>query len=525
MAENELDAGASAQDQNTSSNTSDSANAQLALAEGGAVDFDYNVQVEDLGPATKRVTVEIPADRIETKLKDQFKDIRKQAAIPGFRPGHAPQKLVEKRFHAEVSDQVRRELVSESYQQALQKHSLQVIGEPEFENADQMKLPESGALQYSFNVEVQPKFDLPELKGLHVRRPTIAVNEENVDQAMTNLRQQQGTLSPVEGRGVETGDYVTADVHVKINGEVITHQHDAPLVARSGRIAGIYIDDLDKQLAGLEAGQKRDIKAAAPDTHPNDAMRGKEVQIEVAVKDIKSLELPEVNTEFLNNLGFEKEDELRDALREQMQERIASDINHAMREQVNNYLLDRVQIELPAKMSDRQTDRVVRRRMLDMMMRGVDRDQVEAAAERLRTGAREEAARELRLFFILQEIANQQKVDVSEAELNGRITTLAIQHERRPEKMKQDMSRDGTLMDLYIQMREQKAVDAIIAQANVEDIAVESGTADSSGGRASESAQAPAEKDKSEEAKMTKAESGRAESGKAESGKADTQVT
>jgi trigger factor len=144
-----------------------------------------------------------------------------------------------------------------------------------------------------------------------------------------------------------------------------------------------------------------------------------------------------------------------------------------MRDQVNKYLLENVNIELPAKLSDRQADRVVSRRSVDLMMRGVPREEVEADVERLRGPAREEAARELKLFFILQKVATQQNIDIDEAELNGRIAMIAAQNEQRPEKLKQEMSSNGSLTNLYVQMREQRAIDKILETANIEEVAAE----------------------------------------------------
>src|SRR3954452_9114518 len=120
-------------------------------------DFEYPIRVEDAGPATKKVHVEIPQDRITAKLAEQFKELRQQAAIPGFRVGNAPQKLIEKRFSADVKDQVRGALIRESYEQAVEKTKLEVIGEPVFDNPDAIQLPEHGALTYTFEVEVQPE--------------------------------------------------------------------------------------------------------------------------------------------------------------------------------------------------------------------------------------------------------------------------------------------------------------------------------------------------------------------------------
>lgn len=431
--------------------------------------FQYDITVEDIGPATKKVTVQIPAEHISQKLVEQFKTLRQQAAIPGFRPGHAPQKLVEKRFAGDVREEVRRALVSESYEQAMEKHSIQVIGEPQFDGGDKIELPESGSMKYTFTVEVQPKITLPELKGIKVRKPKVEVKDENVDQAMSNLREQQGTLVPVENRGAEARDYLVADVLVKVDSVEITQQSDALIVVRPGRVMGIQIDDLDARLTGMKAGETRTLAVKAPAGHPRPELRDKNVEIEITLKDIKKLELAELNQEFLEGLGFANEQELRDALRDQMLERIQDDVQQIMREQVNKYLLDSVTIELPAKLSDRQAERVVGRRVMELTMRGIPRDQIEANIEALRGGAMDEAVRELKLFFILQQVALDKKVDVDEAELNGRVAMLAAQRARRPEKMKQDMAKDGTLSNLYIQMREQKAVDAILQDATIEE--------------------------------------------------------
>ncbi|HSV15182.1 MAG TPA: trigger factor [Tepidisphaeraceae bacterium] len=435
--------------------------------------FEYPIKIEDAGPATKKVSVEIPADRIKSKLDEQFKELRREAAIPGFRPGHAPAKLIAKRFGDDVKDQVRRSLISESYAQAVEKNDLQVLGEPQFENeASISQLPDSGGLTYTFEIEVQPDITLPNLTGIQVKKPKIEVKDENVEQAMNNLREQQGTLIPVEDRGVQDKDYITADVHIKLDGNVVAHQHDAQLVARPARIGGIEVADFEKQIEGAKAGETKTITAKAPDNHPTEAIRGKDVQIEILVKDIKRLELVEITPEFLEDLGFSSEQELRDALREQMVERIDYDVAQAQREQVMKYLLDNTTFELPRKMSAKQVDRVVQRRAIDLLMRGVPREQVDAQLQHLRAGAVDEAARELKLFFILQKIANDQQTDVEEAELNGRIALLAAQRGARPEKLKQEMAKDGSLSNLYVQMREQKALDKILESATIEEVDV-----------------------------------------------------
>lgn len=435
-------------------------------------EFQYPVKVEDAGPGTKKISIEIPAERIASKLEENFKELRASAALPGFRVGHAPRKLVEKKFANDVRDQVRRQLISESYGQAIEKNSLNIIGEPQFDNPEDIKLPDEGSLNFSFNVEVQPEFTLPELKGIKVKKPKVEVTEENVEQAMTNLKEQQGQLVPVEDRGVETKDFLTADIHGKVDGQVVAHQHDAQIVSRGGRLMGIQIDDLDKKLEGLKPGEKRTFTVHAPENHQSEPMRNKDVEIEISLKDLKKLEPVVIDQDFLESLGFNSDKELRDALREQLVERINYDVQNAQHEQLRKYLLDNIQMELPAKMSDRQADRVVNRRAMELLSRGVSREQIEHNVQALRTGSKEEAQRELKLFFVLQKIANDFEVEVDEAELNGRIAMLAAYRGQRPEKLKQQMAKDGSLQNLYIQMREQKALDKILESSEIEDVDV-----------------------------------------------------
>lgn len=440
-------------------------------APADAAAFEYPIQVEDAGPGSKKIQVEIPRERIDAEIKKQFTDLRKQAALPGFRVGRAPARLIEKRFATDVRNDVRRTLISESYEQAIEKNKLQVIGEPEFDEIEKAQIPEGdGPMTYSFQVEVQPDFDLPDLFTITVKKQRIEIRDENIDQAMTNLREQQGALVPVEDRGVEEKDVLIADVRVKLGDEQLAEQKDAQLVSRPGRIGGVQIDDLPVKLAGLKPGESRTFTIHAAADHPEEKARDKDLTVEVALKDLKKLELATVNENFLAELGFEKEEELRAALREQMQENVDGNVQQSMREQVSQYLLENVKFELPQKLSDRQVDRVVQRRGIDLMMKGVSRDVVEANIEALKGGAADEAQRELKLFFILQKLATNLNVDVDEGELNGRIAYLAIQRNQRPEAMKKEMSQNGQLVQMYIQMREQKALDEVLKNVKMEEV-------------------------------------------------------
>ncbi|HEY0008641.1 MAG TPA: trigger factor [Tepidisphaeraceae bacterium] len=447
--------------------------ADTAIAEQEEAEFIYPVTVEDAGPATKKVTIEIPEERIKSKLTEQFKQLRGEAALPGFRPGKAPQKLIEKRFTKDVREQVQRTLLQESYQQAVEKNNLQVLGEPSFEENAKLDLPESGPMSYSFSVEVQPEFTVPDFGSITVKKAKVDITDEHVAQALQNLREQQGNLLPVEDRGAGANDVITADVAVKLGEEQVLHQNDQQFKVTSPSLLAVKIDDLASKLEGAKAGETRTITVNAGENHPTEKLRNQEVTVEVVIKDIRELELATIDATFLEQLGFENEQQLNDALREEMIARVNNDVQNAMRDQVAKALLEGATFDLPNKLSTQQEGRIVQRRAMDLLQRGVPEDQVIANLENLRGAAKDEAVKELKLFFILQKIAQEQNVDVTEGELNSNIAGIAAQRGLRPEKLKQQMQSEGSLQTLYVRLRELKAIDKILEQAKIEEVEAE----------------------------------------------------
>ena len=442
-------------------------------------EFEYPISVEDAGPAAKKISIEIPEDRIKSKLAEQFDELADVAHVPGFRAGKAPRALLEKKFAGDLRKQVRDTLIRESYQQALEKNALKVIGEPDFGENEKLELPATGALKYSFSVEVAPQIDIPDLSSLIVKKPIINVTDEHVQQALQNLREQQGTLIPVDDRGVRAKDHITADVEIKHGDELIGNQIDAQIVARAGKIGDIEVKDLGEQLEGTKVDETKTVKATAPENHPAEKIRGKDVTIEVKVKDIKELELATIDEDFLLSLGFASEQELLDELRKQMVERIDNDVKVAMQNQVRSHLLKNIEVELPAKLSKSQESRIVNRRANELMMRGMGVEQIRANIDRLTAGAADQAKSELKLFFALAKVASENGIEVDEAEVNGQIAYMAMMQNQRPEKLKQSMANSGQLSDLWLSLRERKSLDKLLEGATIEDVEIKGDDAQS----------------------------------------------
>jgi trigger factor len=429
------------------------------------------VTIEDAGDATKKITIEVSRERIDAKYNEIFGELRTSAQVPGFRMGHAPRRLLEKRFSKEVGQDVRNAVVSEALGKAVEANDLKILGEPDIK-MDELVLPESGNFTFSITVEVKPEFDLPEYAGIEVSKPAAEVTDERIDQALKMFLSHRGTVAPTT-EGAEEDDTIVADV--KLTGEGIgTRKIEAQeLQVGPAALEGIPLENLGEKLAGAKAGETVTVEATVPETHAEEAWRGKTAKFELAIQEVKRMEVPELTDELAGDFGFENVAGFRDYVRGSLEQRMAAESQQTMRDQVCKYLLDNTKVELPAGVAARNTVNALRRRYVDLLQRGVPREQIDQNLELLQAQAGEQAQVELKLSFVLEKIAEKEEITVEEGEINSRIAQMAAQYGRRPERLRSEMTSEGTLDQVGVQIREQKALDKLLEMAKVTDAAPE----------------------------------------------------
>jgi len=425
--------------------------------------------IEEAGAARKRIKVEVPAERIKAKIEEAYSELQRDAVLPGFRRGRAPKRLIEKRFGGDLKQTVKQQLVAEAYEQAIAKNSLEAIGEPEID-LSKVELPESGAMTFALEVEVTPEFTLPSIEKVAVKKPKLEANEERLNLAVDNLRKHFGhwhdSTEPVK----ET-DTVVADVKVVgEDGAVVTEQPGVTLAVKAGNIAGVRFEDLGDKLKGSKINDLIKLEGTAPADHPEEKVRGKKLSIEITIKGVKHMHLPEVNQDFAQMLGFENVDGLKKDLHDRLVVQLEQETKNAMAQQIYRYLLQNTNLELPAKLSQRQMGNVLRRRALDLMQKGVPEAEIVQHIDELRISSAQQAAVDLRLFFIMSKLATGFGINVEQEEVNGRLVQLAEQYGQRPEKLARQLQQNGQMEQLYLQVRDGKVVDAVLAQAEITEV-------------------------------------------------------
>ncbi len=448
------------------------------------------VAVADAGVLRKKVSVIVPRDSMSQELDKEYKQLVAEAVVPGFRRGRAPRRLVEKRFGSDVGAQVQTRLVSNAYLAAIEKEDLRVLGDPLFwikmkdkkaapdqDGKEQlvdmavalqhMKLPEDGDLEFKCEVEVKPEFKLPSLEGVEIERPDVKISDEDVTTQIDRERARRGTWVPVNDGKVAIDDLLICDLVLTVGGKEVKKQENMQVAARAQRIEGVTLEDLGDAFKGAKVGDIKKLSGTLPDDYEVEELRGKKADFEFKLNDIKRMEMPPLDKEFLTTQGFESEKEYREWVKKAMQGQVEQEISKGMRNQVRKYLLEHTKLELPEGLSARQTDRAVMRKMIELQRYGIPIAEIEKHADELRTSAREEVSAELKLHFILEDIAEKLDVDITEEEVNGQIAEMARAYNRRFDRVRDDLAKNDGLNVLALQIREDKCLDRVLEKAKI----------------------------------------------------------
>jgi len=452
------------------------------------------VAVEDVGPCKKKVTVEVPEETIKEVADEQYRELRRDAMLPGFRKGRAPRRLLEKRFGKETGEQVKLKLLAEASEAAIKDKKLDVLTDPDVDY-QKVELPQTGPLKFEFEVEVRPEFELPALEGIPVTKPKLEVTESQIDREIEQLQRWAGVWTPREGGAVERDDQIiagvrqnleltdeekarqVAQVEGKTEGEEATPTYipeaetkldNAEIHVRpNGFVGPVPVEKLDELLIGAAVGDKKTTVVEIPKTYFREELQGRKVNIEIEIKEVKYLKPAEVNEHFLQRYEVQTVDELREKIRDNLQTRVESQVRNDMSEQVYHYLLDNAKFDLPLDIVSRQAGSVLQRQYINLLSRGLSRQQVEEQKEQLQAGSEEQAKEQLKTFFIMDKVAEKLEIDVSEEEINGHIARVAIQRGQRPEKLKEQMERDGSLSQFRLDVRQGKCISKLLESANI----------------------------------------------------------
>ncbi|MCL2303764.1 MAG: trigger factor [Planctomycetaceae bacterium] len=435
------------------------------------INIDVDIQV--LSSCERRIKVTIPRTEIDRYFEVEFDELTETAYVPGFRQGMAPRKLVEKRFKKEIGERVKSNLVMDSITQVNESPNLTPIGEPDL-NFASVVLPDTGPMIYEFNLEVRPEFDLPQWKGLTIKRPVREFTEEDVNRAVEQYLTQFGRLLPSESPA-ESGDYIVSKLIFRNDGEIVSQANEETLRIRPVlSFADGTIKDFDKLMAGVKAGDVRTAKAQLSEDSPNPALRGKEIEATFEILDVKKLELPELSSEFLERAGgFENVGDFRDAVLDSLKQQLAYEQRQQIRQQITQALTVAATWELPPTLLERQAKRELDRMIMELKSSGYTEDAIQREINYLRQNSRIVVANSLKEHFVLEKIAEVENIEPTERDYDMEIALIAAQSNTTPRRVRAQLEKQEKMDILRNQVIERKVIDRIEEHAKFVEVPYE----------------------------------------------------
>jgi trigger factor len=432
-----------------------------------------NVTVENLAPCKKLVRVEVDVKDVDATFETITKDFQRQVSLPGFRPGKAPRDMVIRKYETDIKAEVKRKLIGDSYRQALTDQKLQVVSAPDVE---EIQFGRGQSLQFAVTVETAPEFELPEYKGIPVKREDRTVSDEDVERAIDMLRGQQAKFDTVS-RVVQNEDVAVVNYTGTSEGKPLTEIAPTAkgLTEKQNFWVEIkpdsFIPGFAEQLVGAKAGEKRTVTVDFPADFVSKELSGKKGIYEVEIVEVKERTLPALDDAFAKGYGAENVEALRAGVRRDLENELKHKLERDVRTQIIRSLLDRVNFDLPESAVAAETRNVVYDLVRENQKRGISRDIIEKDKDAIYTAAARSAQEKVKVAFLLNKIAQKEEVKVSQEEVVRRVQTMAAMYQIPTEKFIKDLQKRDGVGEIYDQLTNEKVLELLQSNAKVETVA------------------------------------------------------
>ncbi len=421
--------------------------------------------VEELSPTRVRLTIEVPFSELKPNLDQAYREVARQVKVPGFRPGRTPPRVIDQRVgRGAVLEQAVNDAVPKLYGKALEEHEVFALGQPDLEIT---KLDDGKELAFTAEVDVRPKFEIPDLDGMPVTVDDAEVTPDQVEEYLGTLRERFASLKGVD-RPVRDGDYVSIDLSADVDGERVEDAQASGISYEVG--SGSMLEGLDEALAGMAAGDTKTFTAELA----GGKLAGMQAGVTVTVHSVKVKELPELDDEFAQSASeFDTLGELRAGTREQLAAMRRAGQAEQARERALDALLARVDIPLPENLVEQEVE--LRRQSLDDRLSRTNSDlesyleAVSMTSDELDAEFDRDTRRSVKAGFILDKLAAQEDLGVDQGELSAYVTEQAYRMGVPPDRLARELADRGQLGSAVADVLRSKSLRLIAERAKVTD--------------------------------------------------------
>ncbi|MBL7248945.1 trigger factor [Alloalcanivorax marinus] len=418
------------------------------------------VSVETTSGLERRVTVGVPAEKVDAAVENKLREAQKNVRLDGFRPGKVPMREVKRRFGAAVRNEVLADVMRESFLEAVEQEKLQPAGMPGFEATKN----EAGKdLEFVATFEVFPEVELAPFDAIEVEKPVAEVTDADVDEMIETLRAQRGEYQEVD-RAAESGDRVNIDFKGLKDGEAFeggsAEGHDLELGS------GQMIPGFEDGIVGMKAGDEKDIDVTFPEDYQSEELKGQAVVFQIKCNKVEAKQLPEVDAEFMKAFGVEDGDmdKFKAEVRKNMERELNNAVSGKIKEQVMDGLAGQHEFDLPEPLIAQEVDRM-RQQMAQQFGGGQQFDASMLPAELFK----EQAERSVRLGLVMRAILDKHELQADAERVKTRVEEIASQYEQPEEVVNFVYSNPQQLQQIEGAVLEDQVVDLVLESAKVEE--------------------------------------------------------
>ncbi|MFT4901273.1 MAG: trigger factor [Lentimonas sp.] len=436
--------------------------------------------VKDINETRKTITVSFSAQEVAEQESALIKDFQRQAKIPGFRPGKAPENMVRARYAKDLKQELQQRVVSKAHQEGLAKSEIDIFN---IVDLDQGEIAADKDASIVFTVDIVPSFEVPQYKGLKVTNEPTEASDEEVEQMINQILGQRAEYNAVE-KAAAQGDYVRCSYEGKIGEELVADLvPDAPILGtqkvtweEAGSLDSPGVSAITAGLVGMQAGDEKEVTMEFPEDFKPEALAGKTAVYALKVEEVREKVMPVMDEAFFKSIQVKDEAELHERIRENIQTQKKQRNANAERQQITEQLLKSVEFAIPESGIENETEAVLRDFMQRNMQQGVAAEEFEKNKDQLHEGASSAARDRLKSRLILSKIAEQEKVKVENDDFSRMIMMEAQQSGQNPEKLVKELQKDRSRID---RMRSEiilgKTMDLLVEQAERETVTVSEG--------------------------------------------------
>jgi trigger factor len=412
----------------------------------------------------REISIEIPAEEVAREMEVIIQKYQKVARLPGFRSGHVPPSIIKQRFKEDLKSDVVEALVPRYFRKEAEKLGMIPVSQP---RVTDLHIHDGEPLRFKASFEIMPDIVVEGYKELRADHPEIVVKDEEVEDALNNVREQHATFTSVEGRPLAEGDFAQSSMDGKPKQDDASSKPvhmDEVLIEIGGKNT---VPEFTENLRGANAGDEREFEVSYPEDVADKRLAGKTFIYTVKIQAIKQKNLPELNDDFAKELGeFTTLDQVRKQIRENMQAERRHDAEREAKDKLVAELVKRNDFEVPESLVDRQIDLRLERGLRALAAQGMKMEDLKKMdLPRLRVGQRDQAVQDVKSSLLLERVADLEKIEAGEDDVNHEIAALAQQTKQTPEAVRARLTQDGGLDRIRNRIRSEKTLDFLYRQS------------------------------------------------------------